>query len=142
MQLNTNRHEFRETFRQVFKKMEENSLLTSLESQIANVIALHPEYHSVLKEIQNLEQDYSPEMGQANPFLHMALHLSIRDQIQLDRPAGSRSLFETLCKKTGSPHTAEHVFLECLAETLHQAARSGLPPDEKVYLEKLREEIN
>ena len=35
-----------------------------------------------------LDRDYTPEGGQANPFLHMGLHLGIREQVATDRPAG------------------------------------------------------
>jgi hypothetical protein len=35
-------------------------------------------------------------------------------------------------------HDALHVLLECLGETVWQAQRTGMPPDEAAYLECLR----
>ncbi|MEM7613385.1 MAG: DUF1841 family protein, partial [Pseudomonadota bacterium] len=34
-------------------------------------------------------------------------------------------------------HDAEHEMLECLAESLWQAQRDGVMPDESAYLQKL-----
>jgi hypothetical protein len=85
-----------------------------------------------------LDRDYSPEGGQSNPFLHMGLHLAVRDQLATDRPAGIRRAFDEVVRSLGDLHRAEHQLIECLAETLWEAQRSSLPPDEGVYLERVR----
>jgi hypothetical protein len=40
---------------------------------------MHPEYHAL---INNVELDYFPEQGEVNPFLHINLHLSLKEQKQ------------------------------------------------------------
>ena len=98
-----------------------------------------PEYHAALEQTdQSLDRDYSPEGGQSNPYLHMGLHLAIRDQIATDRPAGVRAIFAALERRLGSAHETEHRLIERLAEALWNAQRSGTPPDEEAYLESLR----
>ena len=82
-------------------------------------------------------RDYTPEGRQSNPFLHMGLHLAVRDQIATDRPAGLRKAFESLAQRTGSAHEAEHRIIECLAEAMWEAQRSGRPPDEVAYLQRV-----
>ncbi|MGH8224284.1 MAG: DUF1841 family protein, partial [Woeseiaceae bacterium] len=72
------------------------------------------------------------------PYLHLGLHLAIRDQVATDRPPGIRALFERLAAAAGDAHAAEHGMLECLAESLWEAQRAGIMPDEKRYLEGLR----
>jgi len=109
-----------------------------LEAQVAEVIALHPEYHAALERAEPLEREYLPEGGESNPFLHMGLHLAVRDQIATDRPAGIRETFATLERRLGSTHEAEHRLIDTLAEALWTAQRSGTPPDEQAYLEALR----
>ena len=107
--------------------------------QVADVIALHPEYHPMLEHPDEaVDRDYSPEGGQSNPFLHMGLHLAVREQVATDRPAGIRPAFTALATRTGSDHEAEHRIIECLAEAIWNAQRSGLPPDEAAYLERVR----
>jgi Domain of unknown function (DUF1841) len=110
-----------------------------LEMQVADVIALHPEYQVELELTgQAPDRDYTPEGGRSNPFLHMGLHLAVRDQIATDRPAGIRKAFEEIAARADSAHDAEHLVIECLAETMWEAQRAGRPPDEMLYLERVR----
>jgi len=103
------------------------------------VIELHPEYQQALMTPDDvLDRDYTPEGGQSNPFLHMGLHLAVRDQLATDRPPGIRAAFDKVVRRLGEPHDAEHQLIECLAETLWEAQRAGLPPDERIYLERVR----
>jgi hypothetical protein len=110
-----------------------------VETQVADVIELHPEYHAALEGSDDvLARDYTPEGGQSNPFLHMGLHLAVRDQIATDRPPGIRQAFEALARHKGSAHEAEHSIIECLAEAIWEAQRAGRPPDEQAYLLRVR----
>ncbi|MFC3908253.1 DUF1841 family protein [Legionella dresdenensis] len=109
--------------------------LTQLEQQIVDVIICHPEYHAMFNhEEQLVEQAYFPELGQVNPFLHLGLHLAVRDQISLDRPAGIKKIYRQLSKKKGDGLTAEHLMMDCLAECLWQAQRDRTVPNEDNYL--------
>ena len=68
----------------------------------------------------------------------MGLHLGLREQLATNRPVGIRAVFDALSHRQGDPHSAEHLMIECLAETLWEAQRDGTPPDELRYLDKLR----
>ncbi|MEM6513565.1 MAG: DUF1841 family protein [Pseudomonadota bacterium] len=109
--------------------------LSALEAQIASVVGEHPEYHDALNADQ-LHEDYLPEQGRSNPFLHMGLHLAIREQVATDRPSGIRGVHLNLCRLHGDQHTAEHRMIDALAETLWEA--QGKQPDEARYIERLR----
>lgn len=113
--------------------------LQPLEQMVAEVIALHPEYHALFSgEDKGIGREYLPEMGETNPYLHMGLHISIREQIAGNLPPGVREAHQSLLKRTRDVHAAEHIMMDVLAETLWQAQRDNLPPDEKAYLRKLR----
>lgn len=136
---NQSRDELRQAYVDAWRKHREGLPMEPLEAQIADVIALHPEYHAALERSESsLSRDYSPEHGQSNPFLHMGLHLAVRDQIATDRPMGMRVAFENLARRRGDEHEAEHAIIECLAEALWEAQRAGRPPDEQLYLERVR----
>jgi hypothetical protein len=136
---NQNRDELRSFYMEAWRKHRERVPMEPLEAQIADVIAQHPEYHSVLENAAALDKDYTPESGQSNPFLHMGLHLAIREQVATDRPQGIKLAFAAAVKKFGSSHDAEHQMIECLAEALWDAQRSGRAPDEMAYLERVRQ---
>jgi len=130
------RDELRKMYADAWHKHCDKQLLTPLEAQIAQVIDDHPEYHDAITG--DLERDFSVEGGQTNPFLHMGLHLGIREQVSTNRPAGIAAMFKALATRVGSSHDAEHRMIDCLAETLWEAQSKKTPPDEAAYLERLR----
>jgi hypothetical protein len=132
------REQLRRMYWTAWQKLSAHQVLEPLEAQIAAVIADHPEYVRWLEgDKAALAADFSPEGGRQNPFLHMGLHLAIREQVSTDRPAGIALVHRNLAARLGDAHAAEHAMLEPLAEALWQAQRSGLPPDERAYLERL-----
>jgi len=131
------RHELRKTYADAWQKHVDGMPLSPLEAQIADVVAQHPEYHDAVTDA-DLDKDYAPEAGRTNPFLHMGLHLGIREQAATDRPPGITSLYEALAARMGDRHAAEHQMIECLAETLWEAQSQNRAPDEERYLERLR----
>jgi hypothetical protein len=130
------RDELRKMYADAWQKHCDKRPLTPLEAQIVQVIEDHPEYHAVVTG--DLGRDYTVEGGQTNPFLHMGLHLGIREQVSTNRPAGITGIFNALGARTGGQHDAEHRMIDCLAETLWEAQSSNQPPDEAAYLERLR----
>lgn len=132
------RDELRRVYIDAWRKHREGLPMEPLEAQVADVVALHPEYHATLEGTDDVvDHDYSPEAGQSNPFLHMGLHLAVRDQVATNRPAGIRQAFEALAARMGSGHDAEHRMIECLAEALWEAQRASRPPDEQAYLQRI-----
>ena len=132
------RAQLRQVYVEAWRKHRQGMPLEPVEAQVADVVALHPEYHALLENTQaTLHEDYTPAGGQSNPFLHMGLHLAVRDQVATDRPAGIRAAFAAAAKRAGSEHDAEHRLIECLAEMLWEAQRSGHPPDERIYLDRV-----
>ena len=131
------RHELRQAYADAWRKHCRTEPLSPLEAQIAAVIEQHPEYHQAL-EGDELDKDYTPEGGQTNPFLHMGLHLGIREQVSTDRPPGITEIYRKVVSRVGDTHAAEHRMIECLAETLWEAQSQNRAPDEQQYLERLR----
>ena len=130
------RNQMRQFFLSSWQKFKNNEPLEALEALVAGVIADHPEYHLLIESGDDaIAKDYSPEDGQTNPFLHMGMHISIREQIQTDRPVGIAAAHQQFTMKTGDAHEAEHRIQECLGVTLWEAQRSGGMPDEMQYLE-------
>jgi hypothetical protein len=128
------RDEVRQMYLTVWQKMQQQSLLEPMEAIIVDVIKLHPEYHSLLEKGESAkEQDFTPEDGQTNPFLHMGMHIALREQAGADRPPGIQKAYQQLLKKQ-SPHDAEHAMIECLGQALWNAQRTNTAPDDNVYL--------
>jgi hypothetical protein len=131
----TSREQTRRMFLEAWRKFSARAPLQPFEAQIAAVIAEHPEY---LPLIESGESAVAADLEGHNPFLHMGLHLAIREQVATDRPAGIRAIHETLAQRHGSALEGEHAMIEVLAEALWQAQRDNRMPDEQAYLEQLR----
>lgn len=112
--------------------------LTPLEKQIVQVVSDHPEYHFIFENPLALHQQYYPELGETNPFLHLGLHLAIREQCQTDRPSGIHEIFTKLVAIYQNPLAVEHLMMEQLAEALWLAQKNQQAPDEVIYLSQLR----
>jgi len=129
----------RRHYLEAWRKRCAGAPLEPLEFQLVTVIEQHPEYHALLEDdALALARDYQPESGQANPFLHLGLHLAIREQVATDRPPGIAAVHRELARRLGDAHEAEHQMLDKLGEALWYAQRTGRPPDEAAYLESLR----
>jgi hypothetical protein len=135
---NQSREQLRQMYLASWRKFRAQLPLQPLERQVAAVIAEHPEYIEWLESgSEVLRADFTPEGGRENPFLHMGMHLAIREQLSTDRPAGFAALHRRLCEHFGDAHQAEHALLTPLAETLSEAQRAGRSPDDLDYLRKV-----
>lgn len=120
-----------------WQKSRAGEILSPLDAQIAAIVSEHPEYQTMLQH-DAVQADSTPTAGQSNPFLHMGLHLAIREQVATNRPSGIAAIHQRLSQVSGGPHQAEHQMIECLAASLWDAQSRNLPPDEQAYLECLQ----
>jgi len=132
------RDELRYLYRAAWRKFKTQQPLSPLDKQIVAVVSEHPEYHVIIESAAADLANYSPRTGQLNPWLHMGLHLAVREQVATNRPHGIAEVHAKIAARLGDSHEAEHRMLEALAEALWEAQRGGKPPDETAYLEKLR----
>lgn len=129
------RDEARRFLVEAWAKHRAGAPLSALERMAADLIALHPEYQPIVEQPErHVGRDYGPEGGETNPFLHLALHMAVAEQLSIDQPTGIRAQFERLRAARGDEHAALHAVLECLGEVVWSAQRHGTPPDAALYL--------
>ncbi|MFY7698309.1 MAG: DUF1841 family protein [Legionella sp.] len=125
----------RQFFFNSWQKYQLKKPLSALEQQIVEVILIHPEYHSILRthNPSNNVKNFFSEQGEANPFLHMGLHLAVREQLTINRPAGIADIYQQLLLKYVDTMHVEHLLMEQLSECLWQAQNNQTVPDEQIY---------
>jgi hypothetical protein len=129
---NPTREEVRETFFETWRKYRAGEPLIGIQTLALEAILAHPEYHAMLAEPQRYrERDYTDE---ANPFLHLSLHVALEEQLSIDQPPGIVARFGALLERTADRHQAMHEAIECLAETVWRAQRDKAAPDAAAYL--------
>ena len=131
---NPTRDQVRDTFFEAWRKYRAGEPLVGIEAVAVDVVLAHPEYHAVLDDP---ERHRDREYTQANPFLHMSLHLALAEQLSIDQPAGIAAAFDALLRRYGDRHRALHEAIECLAEMVWRAQRDNAPPDGAAYLDCL-----
>ena len=132
---NPSRDQVRQFFFDVWAKYRGRQPLAGAEVPALEAILAHPEYHSMLSDPERYrERDYPPELGETNPFMHLAMHLAIAEQVSIDQPAGMRERYRKMVEHCGGPMQAEHHIMDCLAEMIWQSQRSGMQYDAASYL--------
>ena len=130
------RESSRRFFSEVWEKYKSDLPMQPLEEMVAGVILEHPEYQSLLKGgDSSLVEEFTPEQGITNPFLHMGMHIAIREQVQTNRPAGITDIYMKSIPSFETAHDLEHLIMDCLGETLWTAQRNNTLPDEAAYLD-------
>ena len=122
-----------------YQKWTQQAPMEAIETLAAYWIALHPEYHATLADLDQALADMgNPQEGQENPFLHLSMHLSISEQCSIDQPRGIRQAVELLTARLNDLHEAHHQVMECLGQMLHESQRSGRPPNPTSYIEAVQ----
>ncbi|MDZ7752027.1 MAG: DUF1841 family protein [Gammaproteobacteria bacterium] len=132
------RRDLREVYIRAWRKHLERRPLEPLEALLVDVIGRHPEYHGLLSAEGVADRDFHEETGGTNPFVHLGLHVALREQVAADRPPGIRVLYEGLAARFSDPHALEHAVMECLVTVLWEAQSRGGAPDEAQLLECMR----
>lgn len=132
---NPSQADVRRFFCSVYAKAHKEQPMEAIETIAKLWIDEHPEYHAALADVDaallNMEQK---EEGQANPFLHLSMHLSITEQCSIDQPRGIRQAVELLTHRLDSLHEAHHAAMECLGQMLWESQRARRPPDGESYV--------
>ena len=133
------RNQMRQMFFDVWQRHKQGLPLPAMETIIAQVIEMHPEYHDFLDNPDsNTDKDFTPEMGQSNPFLHLGLHIAIKEQLNINQPPGIVDEYRRLSARVNDPHDVEHEIMECLAQSVWEAQRNQTMPDNSAYIDCIK----
>ncbi len=123
MVLGHDRTVYRQIFFEIWKKMQNRELpLEPMEQHIANVIRDHPEYHAILANPEHYETvDFPIQNMYDNPFLHLSSHISLLEQLELDRPRGLRTCYQRLLYTFKNEHVLQHQIMDIITSHLWEA---------------------
>ena len=140
---NPSREDARLFYFATWRKHQEKLPLVGAELIAINIMLNHPEYHALLSQQERFEtQEFLPESGVTNPFLHLSMHLAIEEQLSIDQPKGIRHYYQTLLGKHQDAMTAQHEIMDCLAEMIWQAQRQQTAFNPAVYFDCLDKKIS
>lgn len=129
----------RKVYYDAWQKERQRLPLTPMEAIIVDIIRRHPEYHPIFAAAENFNELQMEKFAlDHNPFFHLALHVTIAEQIGADRPAGIRELYQQLLKKYEDQTKTEHKMMECLAKILIVSFNQNQTANEEIYLTALK----
>jgi hypothetical protein len=132
------RDEARLFFFETWRKHRAGEPLAGLEQTVIGILLMHPEYHAMLGAPDRfIDQDFAPEAGGTNPFLHLSLHLAVEEQVSIDQPPGIRAAAADLVRRKGSVHEGRHAVMHCLAEMVWHVQHHRTAFDVVRYLDCL-----
>lgn len=131
----SDRNTLRNMFFAAWHKYTANLPLNSEEINIVDLILMHPAYDIIWDDPEQFkEADFTDH----NPFLHLSLHLALREQLSKNEPTGITVIYKKLCKKFKDNHAAEDRMMGCLAEHIWEALNAGTPFDVESYMKSLK----
>ncbi|HCO42953.1 MAG TPA: hypothetical protein DIT63_02400, partial [Gammaproteobacteria bacterium] len=80
------RDSLRRAYAEAWRRHCEGLPLDLQQQRIADVLALHPEYQAFVLSPDALAQEFDGSDGRTNPYLHMGLHLAVREQLATRLP--------------------------------------------------------
>jgi hypothetical protein len=135
---NPTREQARDFWFESWRKFRSNEPISAIEAIAVELVTQHPEYQMMLADRtayldRYRDRDYPPEFGETNPFLHLGMHLSLREQVSIDQPPGIRDAHRKLSERRGNTLEAEHEMMDCLGEMIWHAQRHRSAPDPAIY---------
>lgn len=108
------------------------------ERQLVKIMFEHQEYRNQF-EIADILDDhiFDPER-ETNPFIHVAMHSVIENQLALRQPIEAYQFYLGLRKKKLSHHEALHLLMAIMAPLIFKVVRSHDAFDEGYYVRLLR----
>lgn len=100
------------------------------------IMNMHPDYQ-VWLPCGDAPGAVVPDDHDTNPFLHLSLHLSLEEQLQIDQPLGIRSAWRTLLGHGHDEHSTMHLLMNALAATLDEAQRTGCGLSSQRYMQRI-----
>ena len=88
-----------------------------------------------------MDSNYFPEQGEVNPFLHINLHLALRDQLSINQPTGIKDAYDQLLVKLKDEHAVEHLMMDCIAEMIFSSQKNQAPMDHQAYFQCIQNQV-
>jgi hypothetical protein len=132
------RDALRQQWRSAWQRHLKHLPLTPLQSQLVALIEVHPEHLPYLQTHSSTATGAQESAAAREAFLHLGLHMALREQVATDRPQGIALIHRRLIVQLRDAHQAEHRMMGALEQALWQAQREGRLADDAAYVEALQ----
>jgi len=130
----------REYFCRIWSGAKEGKIeaFTSEERKLVSIMFEHPEYRRQFEMIDSVGDHGIDPAPEANPFIHVAMHSVIENQLASKKPIEVYQFYLALRKKKLNHHDALHLLMAIMAPLIFKVVRSHEAFDEGYYVRLLR----
>jgi hypothetical protein len=135
----------REHIHAIWQKAKENDLdeLSEDEQRLAKILLEHKDEFFHHLEFTDAVSDYDYEPGvESNPFLHIAIHEVIENQLSAREPVEAYQFYNAMLKKKLSHHDTIHLLGRIFIPFLFDVLKYGKEFDEQRYVSLLKKYKN
>ena len=108
------------------------------DARLAEVLEQHPEYADVWEEAQSMGTEEVTRDG-VNPFVHVAIHQTVENQLAENDPAQTAETLEVLLRAGYDRHQAIHMIGRVVSEEIFEILKERRPFDEDAYVAALED---
>jgi hypothetical protein len=109
------------------------------DATFAEILKQHPEYFDIWERAGILDPGEEITRDGANPFVHVAIHQTVENQIANHDPSQTAETLEALMQAGYTRHEAIHAIGGILAEEMFEILRDKRPFNETGYIQALRD---
>lgn len=109
------------------------------EATFAKILKQHPEYFDIWERAGILDPHEEVLREGANPFVHVAIHQTVENQIANHTPPQTAETLEALMQAGYTRHEAIHTIGAIVAQEIFEILRDNRPFNEAAYVEALRD---
>lgn len=133
------RHLTRSRIGAIWRLAQIGAELEGEEAVTAEVLKQHPEYFDIWEQAGTLPPDEEVLHDGANPFVHIAVHQTVENQIADLNPPQTAETLKALIRAGYDRHEAVHAIGSLVAEEMFEIMKNNRPFDQTRYVEALRE---
>lgn len=109
------------------------------EAVLAEILKQHPEYFDIWEHAGILDPSEEVLRDGANPFVHVAIHQTVENQIADRDPLQTAETLEALMQAGYTRHEAIHAIGAIISDEIFEIMRDNRRFDEAGYVEALRD---
>lgn len=124
-------------FSKIAEQRRNRAVLEGEDALIAEMMNWHPEFDEIWTLGEYSAQPREIDGKMVNPFVHMALHVNIEQQINRKRPPAIPEVFKKMLSLGIERHEATHKIATIYAKFYFNSFRQGQPFDEFSYISEV-----
>ncbi|MCM8777721.1 MAG: DUF1841 family protein [Candidatus Omnitrophica bacterium] len=121
----------------IWKNHKSGGYLNKEQEQLVKIMEEHKEYHKIWEKSDNL-RDTEYTVNGVNPFLHVFIHITIENQLNMGEPKIVTEIEKELKDLGFSHHDIIHVIGQALTTQIFNMSKNKVLFDEERYAKDLR----